>query len=173
MSASPKTVEYLDGVAYAKVSPKIPHWIVQANLLRIVSRCAGDRGLAGPELHVRPGRIDKTDTVFVPDIAFVSWERLRSLRPSDRQEPASPDIAIEIRSPNNRQAYLRAKIERLLATGTLLVLDVDPKARTIAACDGKTERTFASRETFEHPAAEWLRFETSEAFVHLDELEPD
>jgi len=169
--AYPKTVEYLDGVAYAKVSPRLPHSVVQGNLLDIVRRLAGERGVVGPELHVQPGRVDKTDTVFVPDISFVSWERLRAMKPSDDEEPTSPDIAIEVRSPSNRGKFIADKIARLLATGTLLILDVHPKTRTMVAHDGATVRTYFQGETFAHPAVDWLRFEVSEAFVNLDKLE--
>lgn len=169
--AYPKTVEYLDGVAYAKVSPRVPHWVVQSNMLVILRALAGDRGLVGPELHVQPGRVDKTKTIFVPDVSFVSWERLRAMKPSDDEEPTSPDIAVEVRSPSNRKRFIADKIARLLATGTVLVLDVQPKSRTIVAHDGKVARTFSCGEIFEHPAAEWLRFEVSEAFVNLDKIE--
>lgn len=166
--AYPKTVEYLDGVAYAKLSPRVPHWVVQGNMLAILRAAVGDRGVVGPELHVRPGRIDKTDTVFVPDVSFVSWERLEAMTPDDREEPTSPDVAVEVRSPSNRARYIAKKIARYLTTGTRLVLDVHPAARCIVAHDGESVRTYDAAENFEHPAVPWLVFPVAQAFATLD-----
>lgn len=103
-------IQYLDGRAFPKVSPKMPHWVVQGNMQRIVALAAGDRGVVGPELHVYPGRVDGTATVFVPDISFVSWERIDAIAEREAEEPRSPELAIEVRSSSNSRAYLREKI---------------------------------------------------------------
>jgi Uma2 family endonuclease len=95
---------------------------------------------------------------------------LRALSAVDREEPPfSPDIAVEIWSPTNDRRYLDMKIARYLATGALLVLDVDPYARTIVAHDGSGIRTYKTGELFEHSALPWLRFEVAEAFADLDD----
>lgn len=163
-------IEYLDGQPYPKVSPKLTHSLVQGALLRILHRCAGKRGRVGPELDVFPGPADAGITKFVPDVAYVSMERLRALSAAEREEPPfSPDIAVEVWSPTNDRRYLNLKIERYLATGSLLVLDVDPYARTIVVHDGSTVRTFHTRERFDHPAVPWLQFNIAEAFEDLDD----
>jgi Uma2 family endonuclease len=165
-------IEYLDGQPYPKVSPKLSHSLVQGALIRILYRCAGKRGRVGPELDVYPPRVDAKLTKFVPDVAYVSIERLRALSPTDREEPPfSPDIAVEVWSPTNDRRYLELKIARYLATGAVLVLDVDPHARTIVAHDGGALRTYKTGESFEHPAMPWLRFDVAEAFADLDDQE--
>jgi Uma2 family endonuclease len=163
-------IEYLDGRPYPKVSPKLAHSLVQGALVRILHRCAGKRGRVGPELDVYPGGIGASLTKFVPDVAYVSMERLRALSPADREEPPfSPDIAIEVWSLTNDRRYLDLKIARYLATGAVLVLDANPYARTIAAHDGNAIRTYKTGEPFEHSAAPWLRFDVAEAFADLDD----
>ena len=163
-------IEFLDGVPYPKVSPKLTHALVQGALCRILHRCAGNRGRIAPELDVWPSGLRGSGTKFIPDIAYVSIQRLRALDPERREEPPfSPDIAVEVWSPSNERWYLETKIARYLATGSKLVLDVNPQERTVAAYDATSVRRFTSGETFEHPAFEWLRFDVAEAFADLDD----
>jgi Uma2 family endonuclease len=111
--------------------------------------------------------------VFVPDVAFVSRERLKTLRGVDLEEPPfSPDIAVEVRSPDDNLSYLADKIARYLATGSILVLDVDPKTRTIHAHASSGIRTFSAEDRFAHDAVHWLQFDVSEIFAELDQFHP-
>src|SRR5215469_349883 len=138
----PKSVELLSREYETDVSPKIKHGIVQANMIAILRRLAGNRGLVLPELHVHPGRVDGSGRAIVPDVSFVSWERVDMMTPADAGEPTSPDIAVEVRSPSNDLAYLEEKIELALSTGTLLALDVIPDERAIIAYSGDTGRRY-------------------------------
>ena len=166
----PPEIEYLDGRAYPKVSPKLRHSLVQGAMVRILHRTGGGRGCVAPELDVYPG--GGTATKFVPDIAYITTERLKALSPAQRDDPPfSPDIAVEVWSPSNDRSYLETKIARYLATGSLLVLDVNPNARTVSAHDASSVRTYESGEMFEHPAIPWLRFEVAETFADLDAIE--
>jgi Uma2 family endonuclease len=170
--AEKPSIEYLDGHPYPKVSPRLPHMVVQGHFCVILARCVGDRGLSGPELHVYPGRVDRTKTVFVPDVSFVSWERLDALG-DEREEPRSPDIAIEVRSPSNDLRYLEKKIARYLETGTLLVLDVDPARRSIEAFDVDGTERFELGGHFYRASVPWLTFDVDEAFVNVDRVKDD
>jgi len=166
----PPEIEYLDGHPHPKVSPKTAHSFVQAALGRIIEDCAGDRGAPGTEWRFDPGAIDTTVTEFVPDVAYVSWERFRALSPDRREKlPFSPEIAVEVRSPTDDLKYLTEKIARYLNTGSLLVLDVDPATRTIVAHSAQGVREYASDAYFEHKAIPWLRFPVAAAFAKLDE----
>ena len=69
------------------------------------------------------------DTVRAPDVAFVRAERMQ-----DDQEgfyPGPPDLAIEIRSPDDRPKEISAKIEDCLRLGVHTVWDVQPRTRTV------------------------------------------
>jgi len=160
-------IEYLDGRPYRKVSPRIAHAVVQSNMGEVLRRCVGDRGVVGTELHVYPGRIDGTQTVFVPDVAFVSWERIDALG-AEREEPRSAEIAVEVRSPSNDLRFLEAKIARYLATGSLLVLDVDPQQRAILAHDPEGIRRFEAGQRFEGTSVPWLQFDVDDAFRNVE-----
>ena len=165
-------VEYLDGKAYPKaVSPKARHSIVQGTAFTILRRCSAGIGLAGTEWDFRLGAADGTQTMFVPDVAVVLLERLRSLpEPEREQPPFAPDVAVEVRSPSYRPAFAAEKIVRYLRTGAVLVLDVDPMKRAVFAHSGGGVRTFGANDRFTHEVAPWLAFDVAELFSDLDLL---
>lgn len=168
----PPEIEYLDGHPHPKVSPKTAHSLVQGALAAVLRRCAGSRGFAGPEWRFEPGAIDRTPTELVPDLAFVTKERLLAVPRGRRQKPPfSPDIAIEIRSHKSDLAYLGEKIARYLITGSVLVLDVDPAGRRIVAHAKTGTKEYAQGTHFEHEAAPWLVFGLDEIFADLDVME--
>ena len=159
-------IEYLSGQPYPKVSPKRTHAIVQTAAVTILRRCAIGRGNAGTEWRFKLAG----DTQFVPDVAFVSFERLRPLTGELLEEPPfAPDIAIEVRSPSRRPSYERSKIQQYLEHGARLVLDVDPRERAVYAhgIDG-SQAVYRARERFSHPAAPWLTFDIDELFADLE-----
>lgn len=55
---------------------------------------------------------------LLPDVAFVTADRLAALSARDQQRPPfAPDVAIEIRSPSDRERNIARKIELYLARG--------------------------------------------------------
>jgi Uma2 family endonuclease len=169
-SYQPKYFETLDGVRYAKVSPRQTHATVQLSMAIALRRLAGTTGRVGTEWEFRVGDVDGTDSILQPDVSFASYDRLRVLPKGDREiPPFSPDVAVEVRSPSSRPGLRERKTARYLATGAVLVLDVDPAKRVIIAHARDGVRTYASDERFEHAAAPWLVFDVSEAFADLDE----
>lgn len=153
-------IEYLDGRAYPKVSPRLTHGRVQLAVAGVIMSAAGSRGIVATEVRFNSGALDGSKTELVPDVAFISAERLEALSQADREKPPfSPDIAVEVRSPSDDLSYLRRKITRYLATGSILVLDVDPEQRRIFAHSADGVRTFSTDETITHPAMPWLRFD--------------
>ncbi|MBL8133771.1 MAG: Uma2 family endonuclease [Anaerolineae bacterium] len=67
--------------------------------------------------------------IFIPDIAFISYERLPHL--PEREAPIPPDFAVEIKSPSDRVRDLRKKAERYIEYGTRLVWLILPETRQI------------------------------------------
>lgn len=158
-------IEYLDGHPFPKVSPKRTHARVQALIARMLLDSAADRGEVGTEWRFNLGAVDDTASEFVPDVAFVSIERLNGLSEDLLEEPPfAPDIAIEIRSPSDKKSVLARKIERYLATGSVLVLDVNPQARRIIARTSGGTRTYEAGETFATAVVPWLRFSVESIF---------
>lgn len=157
-------IEYLNGRAYPKVSPKRTHALVQTAVAKILGRCGRERGNAGTEWRFRISG----DAEFVPDVAFVSFERLRTVTDEEAEEPPfAPDIAVEVRSPSRRPRFEASKIQAYLGAGATLVLDIDPQTREVHAITLKGSRTYRSGERFEHPAVGWLTFDVEELFADL------
>lgn len=162
-------IEYLDGRAYPKMSPKTTHSMTQTALVILLRDLAGKRGRAGTEWHFRVGAVDGTNTVLVPDVAYVSIERLRALSETDREEPPiAPDIVAEVRSRGESARLRTEKIARYLETGTRLVLDVDPASRTIAIYGKQGPITYTSGESVVGAEIPWLTFEVDRVFADLD-----
>ena len=70
------------------------------------------------------------DTVLAPDVAFVRAERLVAA-PSGYHRGV-PDLAVEIVSPNDRYTEVDEKVASWLAYGTLMVVVVNPRRRSLA-----------------------------------------
>ena len=70
------------------------------------------------------------DTVRIPDVAFVRHERLPPPLVSGRAALA-PDLAVEIRSPNDRPGEVQQKVADYFAAGVRLVWLVDPDEQTV------------------------------------------
>lgn len=75
------------------------------------------------------GYVMSPRNVFIPDVGYISKERLPE-RPS-REAPVPPDLAIEIKSPSDSKRKMRRKAKRYLDFGTRLVWLVFPKEQTI------------------------------------------
>lgn len=163
-------IEFLDGRPHRKVSPKRTHALVQKALLRVLDDCARGHGRVGAQWRFNLGAVDGGETEFLPDVAYCALQRLRALTKDEREQPPfAPDVAAEVRSPDESPKYRNEKIAKYLACGSVLVLDVDPSARGITANAQNGVRTYKSSDRFEHPLAPWLRFEVAQIFAELDE----
>jgi Uma2 family endonuclease len=77
------------------------------------------------------------DTVRGADVAFVRSERLALIVHPEKHIPFGPDLAVEVRSPNDRDSEVEEKVALWLAAGSQLVWDVDPDDRTVRVyCKG-------------------------------------
>jgi Uma2 family endonuclease len=95
----PEFVEYVDGEAHPKVSPRVRHGTIQAELVSILKQCAGTRGIIATEGDAAIGKLDGAKTKLIPDVSFFYPGRFIGRSYDDQDEPPfSPDIAIEVRS---------------------------------------------------------------------------
>lgn len=167
----PEFVEYLDGKAHPKVSPRTAHGLIQFRIGQLIGERAAGRGHVSTENDAIVGRRDGKFTRLIPDVSFITPQQMAGLSEHDREEPPfAPEIAVEVHSPGDDATYLRAKIDRYLANGSKLVLDIDPAKRTVAAYAAGDTRAFAGDDAFEHPAIPWLTFPLRELFCVLDPL---
>ena len=83
------------------------------------------------------------DHVLGPDGAFVRKERADAARDVPGAFPGHPDLAIEVISPTDRLTRVRDKVRDWLEHGTLMVIVVNPRNRTVQVytADGVVELT--------------------------------
>jgi Uma2 family endonuclease len=70
--------------------------------------------------------------VRIPDVAFISWNRLPNRRvPTEPIPDLAPDLAVEVLSAGNTPGEMARKRRDYFAAGVQLVWQVDPNARTV------------------------------------------
>jgi Uma2 family endonuclease len=71
------------------------------------------------------------DTVRGADVAFVAAARLATITNRKKHIPFGPDLAVEVRSPNDRDDEVEEKVQLWLSAGSQIVWVVDPEARVV------------------------------------------
>jgi Uma2 family endonuclease len=160
--------EWILGRAVQKMSPKRRHALLQGELLMRLSAWARGHGEVGPEWRFRLEPPGEDIRPLVPDIAYLSYQRMGDASDDDLEAPRmAPNIAVEIRSAGERQAHLDHKTLVYLTSGTDAVLIVDPLAKTIDVFDRTGSVHFAIGDSFAHPALPGLSFTLAEVFAVL------
>lgn len=106
------------GIVAIEIGALVANHVKQHRLGRVLASGAATRLRRAPDL------------VRCPDGIFVSTARLGGGISRGILEGA-PDLAVEVRSPNDRPGEIGRKIADYLAHGVRAVWDVDPDARTI------------------------------------------
>lgn len=122
--------ELIDGEAIPKVSPQRFHSRACLALIRILENWALSRGELGVEWAVVLSREGK-HWVPVPDLLYISNERLSSMGDEDGPCPVPPELALEIISPDQSFGGMAEKATDYLSAGISRVWIVDPRAKTI------------------------------------------
>jgi len=84
----------------------------------------------GAETGFRIG--EDPDTVRAPDVAFVSRDRVASVRPPRGFGRGAPDLAVEVISPDDSYEEVDLKVQQWQRAGTRLVWVVNPRSKTVA-----------------------------------------
>ncbi len=71
------------------------------------------------------------DSVRIPDVSFIAWERISEEEFTETYWSLSPDLAVEVVSPNERAHERDDKIDQYLKAGTRLVWVLWPRQRTV------------------------------------------
>lgn len=72
--------------------------------------------------------------VRLPDLAFISWDRLPNRRvPDDPVPNVVPELAVEVLSRSNTLGEMARKRDEYFRAGVRLVWEIDPRARTVRA----------------------------------------
>jgi Uma2 family endonuclease len=81
------------------------------------------------------------DTVRAPDCAFVSRQRLQAIGEAEGYLPCAPDLAVEVLSPGDTYTEVEEKAFDWLASGSLVVLVLNPRKRTITVYKSRNDIT--------------------------------
>lgn len=88
------------------------------------------------------------DHLRAPDIAFIRASKLPPRLSREGYLETMPDLAIEIRSPNDTLAELQRKADEFLAAGVVCVWVIDPVGRQVfESRPGGQRRVFAEADT--------------------------
>ncbi|MGB8687137.1 MAG: Uma2 family endonuclease [Microcoleus sp.] len=124
------TYELIDGQTVPKMSPKKFHSRLTRSLIKLLENWGEERGEIGVEWAVKLTR-QRRDWVPVPDLLYVSYERLSPDWNQDEACPVVPELVIEIISQGQTFGQLAAKARDYLDAQVLRVWVVDSKARSI------------------------------------------
>ena len=122
--------ELIDGRAIPKMSPKFFHSAVQAALIILLQDWCQNNGRVYPEWAIRLER-NGVDWVPIPDLSYVSYNRLSADWILDEACPVAPELAIEIISAGQTFGDLAEKATDYLQAGVAIVWLIDTKAQTI------------------------------------------
>ncbi|HEY2473938.1 MAG TPA: Uma2 family endonuclease [Candidatus Cybelea sp.] len=160
--------EWVRGRALQKVSPQRTHAYLQLDLGARLQQWAKGRGGVGTEWRFRVAPPGEVRRPLVPDVAYVSNERLRPLDDSEvEMPPIAPDVAVEILSPDDRRADVDDKILVYLRAGSSLAIVVDPPRRVVELHDRNATRLLGEGEVIAHDALPGFAYPVRDLFAVL------
>ena len=130
LSESDESLELVDGEAVKKMSPKFFHSRLTSAFWSELSSWANGIGQVAIEWSVVLKRRGQ-DWVPVPDLLYVSYDRLSADWHEDAPCPVLPELAIEIVSPDQTFNQLAQKATDYLSAGVDRVWVVYPPMRSI------------------------------------------
>ncbi|NJR32615.1 MAG: Uma2 family endonuclease [Chamaesiphon sp. CSU_1_12] len=125
--ASDLTYELIDSIAVPKMSPQYFHSRSTLALVNILNLWSDGRGRVGIEWA-----FDLSDNFTpVPDLLYVSFDRLPESWNENTACPVPPELAIEIISPGQTFGQMTQKAGYYLTGNVLRVWVVDPEAKSV------------------------------------------
>ena len=124
--------ELVNGEIIPKVSPKYKHSTLQLRLLLALNQwCeSSGSGRVRPEWAVVLKRQGQ-DWVPVPDLTYISYERLTEEWEEDLPCPVFPELVIEIISPGQSFGEMTSKATNYLLAGVDRVWVIDNQAQSV------------------------------------------
>lgn len=124
--------ELIDGELITMPASGYPHGRATARLTTALGQFIFDNDL-GEVFAAETGfkLTSSPDTVLAPDIAFITKQRHEEWGEPPGFLPGSPNLVVEVSSPDDRPSKVRAKISRWFTGGASQVWIVDGKKRTV------------------------------------------
>ncbi len=121
--------QLVEGVLEVAASPLTVHQRVSMKLAGIIFTFLGTHPIG--ELFAAPFDVEFNDqNIYQPDLLFVSNDKLSII--TEKRVVGSPDLVIEILSPNTRNLDLTIKYRVYEEKGVLEYWIVDPKMKTFS-----------------------------------------
>jgi Uma2 family endonuclease len=122
--------ELVRGVIQLREFPAKAHCYTTAQIVYFVARYLEDHPIG--VVLTETGYVTQRDpdSVRGPDASFTTNERSKAW-PRRGYPDFTPDLAVEVRSPSNRDSEIEKKIGEYFGRGTRLVWLADPKKRTV------------------------------------------
>jgi Uma2 family endonuclease len=164
--------EWIDGQPVQKVSPTYDHALLQRRIATRLGDWADDArtGRVGSEWRFRVGPPGEIVRPLVPDVAYLAYDVIPPH--ADRSELAvplaSPTVAVEILSPDDRPGHVTSKIATYLASGTQAIFVVDPRRMLVHVHDRQGVRTFTAADVVTHPSLPGFELVLSRLFANMD-----
>ncbi len=134
LPAGDVTYEFVNGQAVPKVSPKEFHSMLTFALTTLLTQWAKQRGRVRLEWALILKRQGE-DWSPVPDVTYISYERLPASWKRNEACPLPPELVIEIISPDQTIKDFEAKTKDYFDAGVSRVWIVDPEAISIKVFD--------------------------------------
>ncbi|MBN3942220.1 MAG: Uma2 family endonuclease [Nostoc sp.] len=158
------TYELVDGQAIPKMSPKFFHAKLTRVILNFIEQSCEGKGEVCPEWAVALTRRGR-DWMPIPDILYISYERLPANWDENEACPVPPDLVIEIISPGQTFGQMAAKAKDYLDAKVLRVWVVDSKARSITVFyPDAAPQTYMGEELLTDSLFEGLQFTVEQVF---------
>ncbi|MEH1808257.1 Uma2 family endonuclease [Nostoc sp.] len=158
------TYELVDGQAIPKMSPKFFHAKLTRVLLNFIEQSCEGKGEVCPEWAVALTRRGR-DWMPIPDILYISYERLPANWDENEACPVPPDLVIEIISPGQTFGQMAAKAKDYLDAKVLRVWVLDSKARSITVFyPDAAPQTYMGEELLTDSLFEGLQFTVEQVF---------
>jgi Uma2 family endonuclease len=142
--ASGVTYELIKGEAIPKMSPKYFHSRVTLRLSRILEDSLGKNGRVGVEWAFDLAE----DSTPVPDLIYVSFERLSIEWNENLACPVPPNLVVEIISPGQSFGQMAAKAQEYLLVGVQQVWIIDPSVQSLTILyPDQSPKTFLDKAT--------------------------
>jgi Uma2 family endonuclease len=158
------TYELVDGQAIPKMSPKFFHAKLTRVLLNLIEQSCEGKGEVCPEWAIALTRRGR-DWIPIPDIVYISYERLPANWDENEACPVPPDLVIEIISPGQTFGQMAAKAKNYLDAKVLRVWVLDSKARSITVFyPDAAPQTYMGEELLTDSLFEGLEFTVEQVF---------
>lgn len=145
--------ELVEGRLKPKMSPKYKHSTLQLRLLMILNQWCEQRecGRVRPEWGVVLQRQQEL-WVPVPDLTYISYQRLPENWEEDEPCPIAPELVVEIISPGQTFGELTQKATDYLQAQVDRVWVVDTKAQSVTLfCRDELPQTLKANEIISDP----------------------